>query len=113
MLTDVSRPEDGTGRGQPIVTATMRVRRLTPLECERLQGMPDGWTLVPTEKRNWGRAPDDMLAYLRRLMPNVSGEELIRLAADGPRYKAIGNSWAVACVRWIVDRIDRELKRCG
>lgn len=39
--------EDGTGRGTPIVSADWRVRRLTPLECERLQGFPDGWTDVP------------------------------------------------------------------
>lgn len=36
--------EDGTGRGQPITTEGVGVRRLTPLEAERLQGFPDGWT---------------------------------------------------------------------
>ena len=54
------------------------VRRLTPLECERLQGFPDGRTNVP-----------------HRGKP----------AADGPRYKALGNSWAVNCARWIGERI--------
>lgn len=54
------------------------VRRLTPLECERLQGMQDGQT-----------------AITHRGKP----------AADGPRYKAIGNSWAVNCARWIGERI--------
>jgi len=40
--------EDGTGRGMPIVPETKTaVRRLTPTECERLQGFPDGWTIVP------------------------------------------------------------------
>lgn len=38
--------EDGTGRGTPIIAAETEVRRLTPLECERLQGHPDGWTDV-------------------------------------------------------------------
>jgi len=56
----------------------MRVRRLTPLECERLQGFPDGWTDVPHR----GKA-----------------------APDGPRYKAIGNSMAVPVMRWIGNRI--------
>ena len=56
------------------------VRRLTPRECERLQGFPDDWTLVP---------------YRRGM------------AADGPRYKAIGNSMAVPVVRWIGERIAR------
>ena len=55
------------------------VRRLTPLECERLQGFPDGWTDVP-----------------HRGKP----------AADGPRYKSIGNSMANNVMRWIGERID-------
>jgi DNA (cytosine-5)-methyltransferase 1 len=54
------------------------VRRLTPRECERLQGFPDDYTLVP--HRN-------------------------KLAADGPRYKALGNSMAVPVMRWIGQRI--------
>lgn len=36
--------EDGTGRGTPLVPSRAGVRRLTPTECERLQGFPDGWT---------------------------------------------------------------------
>ena len=54
------------------------VRRLTPVECERLQGFPDGYTQVP-----------------------VRGKP----AADGPRYKALGNSMAVPVMRWIGERI--------
>jgi DNA (cytosine-5)-methyltransferase 1 len=61
------------------VGTAMQVRRLTPRECERLQGFPDDYTLVP----NRGKP-----------------------AADGPRYKALGNSWAVPVVRWIGARID-------
>lgn len=57
-----------------------QVRRLTPLECERLQGAPDDWTLVP----------------------NNRGKPM----ADGPRYKLIGNSIAVPVLRWIGTRID-------
>ena len=57
---------------------TIGVRRLTPRECERLQGFPDDYTLVP-----------------HRGKP----------AADGPRYKAIGNSMAVPVMRWIGERI--------
>ena len=55
------------------------VRRLMPVECERLQGFPDGWTDIP-----W-RGKDH--------------------APDGPRYKAIGNSMAVPVMRWIGERI--------
>lgn len=59
----------------------MLVRRLTPLECERLQGFPDGHTLI-----GWKGKP---------------AEE----CPDGPRYKAIGNSMAVPVMRWIGERI--------
>lgn len=55
------------------------VRRLTPLECERLQGFPDGWTDV-----------------------EFNGKP----ATDSARYKAIGNSMAVPVMRWIAERID-------
>jgi DNA (cytosine-5)-methyltransferase 1 len=63
-------------------TDTLAVRRLTPTECERLQGFPDGHTAVP-----------------HRGKP----------AADGPRYKALGNSMAVPCMRFIGERIQRML----
>lgn len=74
--------EDGTGHGQPIVAAEMSVRRLMPIEAERLQGFPDNYTLVPVGKG---------------------------MAADGPRYKQLGNSWAVPCVTWIGKRLDQHL----
>ncbi len=63
---------------QPAATA-MQVRRLTPVECERLQGFPDGYTNIPWRKKD--EAP------------------------DGPRYKALGNSMAVPCMAWIGKRI--------
>ena len=108
--------EDGTGRGTPLVpvafnwqggatqttlgfdpesgvtgclqahqtpaiafSADWAVRRLTPRECERLQGFPDDFTAVPYRGKP---------------------------AADGPRYKALGNSMAVPVVRWLGERID-------
>lgn len=74
--------EDGTGRGQPITQSSAGVRRLTPRECERLQGFPDDWTLIPWRGKPASECP------------------------DGPRYKAIGNSKAVPVVRWIAKRID-------
>jgi DNA (cytosine-5)-methyltransferase 1 len=63
------------------VANNMAVRRLTPTECERLQGFPDGYTNIP-----WRKAAE---------------------SPDGPRYKALGNSWAVPVVRWIGERIAR------
>jgi DNA (cytosine-5)-methyltransferase 1 len=59
----------------------MQVRRLTPVECERLQGFPDNYTNIP-----WRKKPE---------------------APDGPRYKALGNSMAVPVMRWIGERINR------
>jgi DNA (cytosine-5)-methyltransferase 1 len=101
--------EDGTGRGTPIAVDTYNqtvsdtsqaissaasdinhtggvivphaVRRLTPTECERLQGFNDGHTLIP-----WKGKPADQ-------------------CPDGPRYKALGNSMAVNCMEWIGQRI--------
>jgi DNA (cytosine-5)-methyltransferase 1 len=57
------------------VSIGMAVRRLTPRECERLQGFPDDYTAIPG-------------------------------AADGPRYKALGNSMAVPVMAWIGTRIN-------
>jgi hypothetical protein len=61
--------------------ASMTVRRLTPRECERLQGFPDDYTLIPWRKKAAADCP------------------------DGPRYRALGNSMAVNCMAWIGERI--------
>ena len=62
---------------------TMQVRRLTPTECERLQGFPDGWTAIPWKNKSANDCP------------------------DGPRYKALGNSMAVNCMEWLGERIQK------
>lgn len=66
------------GSSRSYVAQPWAVRRLTPRECERLQGFSDDYTLI-----------------------EVRGKP----AADGPRYKALGNSMAVNCMRWIGTRI--------
>ncbi|WP_461521915.1 DNA cytosine methyltransferase [Porticoccus sp.] len=86
----------------------MAVRRLTPVECERLQGFPDGHTEIPAAKLK--RLEADELAYIRQRMPGISEDEARRLAADGPRYKAIGNSVATPCFGFIGGRIRRQLQ---
>ena len=68
-----------TNKGMGVMTA-MQVRRLTPTECERLQGFPDDWTAIP-----WRNKPE---------------------SPDGPRYKALGNSMAVPCMRYLGERIN-------
>ena len=65
------------------VLSGVHVRRLTPRECERLQGFPDGYTDVPYRGKP---------------------------AADGPRYRALGNSMAVPVMRWIGERISHQMK---
>jgi site-specific DNA-cytosine methylase len=74
----------GSGLGipsPPAVAQAMTVRRLTPRECERLQGFPDDYTLIPWRKKQAEDCP------------------------DGPRYKALGNSMATNVVTWIGERI--------
>lgn len=71
---------------QNYLAAGPAVRRLTPRECERLQGFPDDYTLIP-----WRGKP---------------AEE----CPDGPRYKAIGNSKAIPVVRWIGRRLMHQLE---
>lgn len=64
-----------------VFTQNMAVRRLTPVECERLQGFPDNWSRIPWKGKAETECP------------------------DGPRYKACGNSMAVPVMRWIGERI--------
>ena len=101
--SDDLKPRMGSGIGEPgdpqntlsaahhhavavLTPPQYQVRRLTPVECERLQGFPDNYTAIP-----WRNKPADQ-------------------CPDGPRYKSLGNSWAVPVVRWIGERIDDSLK---
>ncbi|MDE2354781.1 MAG: DNA cytosine methyltransferase, partial [Betaproteobacteria bacterium] len=67
------------GSSRDYLAARSAVRRLTPRECERLQGFPDDYTAIPYRNKP---------------------------AADGPRYKALGNSMAVPCMAWLGQRIE-------
>ncbi|MFM8745581.1 MAG: DNA cytosine methyltransferase [Aestuariivirga sp.] len=78
--------ETGKGDAAPCVAAGMAVRRLTPVEAERLQGFEDGYTAIPWRNRLAGECP------------------------DGPRYRALGNSMAVPVMRWIGRRIAEALR---
>ena len=70
------------GGSEGIIVKKTAVRRLSTTECLRLQGFPDGWTQIPWKGKLASECP------------------------DGPQYKAIGNSWAVPCARWIGERIN-------
>jgi len=100
--SDDLKPRMGSGIGEPgdpqntlsaahhhavavLTPPQYQVRRLTPVECERLQGFPDNYTAIPWRKKPASECP------------------------DGPRYKALGNSWAAPVVRWIGQRIKNNL----
>ena len=72
---------NASGRNTPMLRQASAVRRLTPRECERLQGFGDNYTQIP-----WRNKPAES-------------------CPDGPRYKAMGNSMAVPVMRWIGERI--------
>jgi DNA (cytosine-5)-methyltransferase 1 len=76
---------DGAAGGH-VIPSGMAVRRLTPVECERLQGAPDNYTRIP-----WRGKPAE-------------------LCPDGPRYKACGNSMAIPVMRWLGERISAVAK---
>jgi DNA (cytosine-5)-methyltransferase 1 len=86
LCPTLQQPSPSGGGQQHAVMAASTIRRLTPRECERLQGFPDDYTLV-----------------------SYRGKP----AADGPRYKALGNSMAVPVVRWILSRIEAIEKKGG
>ena len=88
-LTTVTARFGTGGWNVPLVSCGEGVRSLTPLECERLQGFPDNWTRIPYKGKSAENCP------------------------DSPRYKAIGNSWAVPCVQWLGRMIDAEFERLG
>jgi DNA (cytosine-5)-methyltransferase 1 len=72
---------DAGDQSPHVAIPPMAVRRLTPVECERLQGFPDNWSRI-----SWKGKPEEQ-------------------CPDGPRYKACGNSMAVPVMRWIGERI--------
>lgn len=80
-MDDLASMRASSGGSSRSYVADYAVRRLTPVECERLMGMPDNYTRIPWRKKPAEQCP------------------------DGPRYAAIGNSWAVPVFRWVGERI--------
>ncbi len=109
------RPEGAAANH--FVPNNMQVRRLTPRECERLQGFPDDYTRIPWRayqaamRKGSGAASlrasyEAILAEHGKTLREPAGED----CPDGPRYKALGNSMAVPVMRWIGQRIDAAAK---
>ena len=88
---DTTTPEPSKNQGGIAIHQNLTVRRLTPIECERLQGFPDGWTSekmeVVLEGNEW----------------KATGKVVKQ--ADGPRYKAMGNAVTVNVAEWLGKRI--------
>lgn len=80
IASTINQNGHASGRNAPMLRSGVSVRRLTPTECERLQGFPDAWTAITYRNKP---------------------------AADGPRYRALGNSMAVPVMRWIGQRIEQ------
>ena len=76
------------GNGQAVATSTV-VRRLTPTECERLQGFPDGWT---AHRHDW-----------------KTGQTIEQ--KDSTRYRQMGNAVAVPCAQWLLQRLVTSLRQ--
>jgi len=99
--------ETGKGDAAPCVALTSAVRRLTPRECERLQGFqflvhsnyPGAWQ---DEMGRWWSPDYTAIPW---------GKKAASECPDGPRYKALGNSWAVPKFRWLGERIQRLMPR--
>jgi DNA (cytosine-5)-methyltransferase 1 len=77
-VSDIAFAQGRNNGGENVMVQAMAVRRLTPKECERLQGFPDNYTDIKSKNKP---------------------------TPDGPRYKALGNSMAVPVMRWIGERI--------
>ena len=93
------------GGDKPHVLSGLSVRRLTPVECERLQGFPDGHTDIPwriwKESKRKGTSYERLLSDQGIKLKEPAGQD----CPDGPRYKSLGNSMAVPVMRWIGGRI--------
>ena len=133
--------QNATGRNTPKVQSGMAVRRLTPTECERLQGFPDNYTKVPVYLVRHRKKCPTMQPRVKPFFADPEQEEMARVVEcrqlkdlqvevvgptdentapcgckvrkvpasecpDGPRYKAIGNSWAVPVASWVASRIE-------
>lgn len=95
----------------PALLSAMQVRRLTPEECEALQAYPRGYTRIPGwngwRAMDSNETPESCRAAGLDVRQNRKTLKWRVRDVDGPRYKALGNSWCTTNARWIGERIDR------
>jgi DNA (cytosine-5)-methyltransferase 1 len=84
-VSDIAFAQGRNNGGENVMVQSMAVRRLTPVECERLQGFGDNYTDIKSKGKP---------------------------TPDGPRYKALGNSMAVPVMAWIGQRIEQVEAIC-
>ena len=108
----------------PIVNRGYTVRRLTPLECERLQGFPDGWTDIPGQTEatqeelefwrdvwfTWDRTQAEDPEKVKPRTDKAILKWLKNPTSDSAQYKALGNSVAVPCVEYVLEGIKEVLE---
>jgi len=112
----LTAPSGGGRTQERNIQVGTNVRRLTPMECERLQGFPDDYTNIPwrTYRSNIPKNSSiaTIIASLRKSVESFFGKgekalrEPVKDCPDGPRYKTLGNSMAVPVVRWIGGQIE-------
>jgi DNA (cytosine-5)-methyltransferase 1 len=95
------RADMGDNKPAILQQPAMSVRRLTPTECERLQGFPDNYTNIPFYRRKGYVYPE---RYGKYHHPDGCESKLVK-ASDSARYKALGNSMAIPVISWVGRRI--------
>lgn len=105
---DTANLRAASGGSSRSYVASHGVRRLMPVECERLQGFPDHFTAIPCR---WRKVPADEASHAaieHMEVREAAGITLTNCLADGPRYKALGNSMPVKVIRFYLQRVERQ-----
>ena len=129
QISEDDKTQTVVSRGPNAVAEAPRysVRRLTPLECERLQGFPDGWTDIPgqteaTEQElefwrdvwlTWDKTQAEDPEKVKPRTDNRLLKWLKNPTSDSAQYKALGNSVAVPCPEYVIEGISEVLRREG
>jgi DNA (cytosine-5)-methyltransferase 1 len=108
----LTNPGSGGRTHSRQIMTSAAVRRLTPRDCERLQGFPDDYTLIPAYRKRAKERGTEAEALYEYYCRTAEGRACVQFrnghvyaTPDGPRYRALGNSMAVPVMRWLIRRI--------